>query len=405
MTKGLAGLAAALAAGLLLAASASSVETDRAGQIATLPPVGDHWVWVPDRVLAHSVLIDGDAGRVLATLSSPGLLTPKLPLFARSRGEFYSADVDYARGTRGARTDYVTIYDAETLGVAGEVVLPHPTSASNTSLHHATLLDGDRFLVVFSQFPETLATVVDLESREIVSAIPIAGCAGVYAVGPRRFATLCGDGTTLAVSLGPDGEAGGTARSPRFFDVVEDPVSMAGVRLDATWLFVSFAGQVHAVDFGGAEPAPQPPWSLVDDAEREAGWRPGGLQPHALHRDTKRLFVLMHEGSPGSHKDAGPEIWSFDVARRERLGRIEVPNLAVDFLGPMLGIEGFLRTLLGWVVPNPGAHALALTQDAEPLIFTRNAELGAMAVLDATTGEHLRSVAELGLAGPTLGVP
>lgn len=405
MRKELSGFLAAAAIGALLPGAASSFEPEATGQIATLPPVGDHWVWVPDRVLEHSVLVDGDAGTVLGSLSSPGLLTPKLPLLARSRGEFYSVDVDHARGTRGARTDYVTIYDAETLNVAGEVVLPHPTSASNTSLHHATLLDGDRFLAVFSQFPETVATVIDLEAREVASSVPIAGCAGLYTVGPSRFATLCGDGSVLSIGLGPDGEPTGTARSPRFFDVVEDPVSMAGVRLDATWLFVSFAGRVHAVDFGGAKPAPQEPWSLVSGSERAAGWRPGGLQPHALHRPTKRLFVLMHQGSPGSHKDPGPEIWSFDVARRERLVRLDVPNLAVDFLGPLLELGRVGRTLLGWVVPNPGAHSVAVTQDAEPLLFTRNNELGAVAVLDATTGEHLRSVGELGLSGPTLGVP
>ncbi len=405
MGNRLVALGAVAAVLALLPGLATSVEPDPKGQIATLPPVGDHWVWVPDRLLQHSVLFDGDDGTVLASLSSPGALTPKLPLYARARGEFYSVDVDYARGTRGARTDYVTIYDAESLKVVGEVVLPHPTSASNTSLHHAALLDGDRFLVVFSQFPVTVATVVDLETRAAVAAVPIAGCAGLYEVGPQRFATLCGDGTALSVSLGADGQPTGTVRSPVFFDVVNDPVSMAGVRLGTSWLFVSFAGQVHAVDFEPEAPVPADPWSLVSESERSAGWRPGGLQPHALHRSTKRLFVLMHEGSPGSHKDAGPEIWTFDVARRARLGQIEVPNLAVDFLGPMLELEGVGLTLLGWVVPNPGAHAVAVTQDAEPLLFTRNGELGAVAVLDATTGEHLRSVGELGLAGPTLGVP
>ncbi|MEM7412377.1 MAG: amine dehydrogenase large subunit [Myxococcota bacterium] len=405
MRKRLATLSVFVLMGALAPRVGTSLEPEAVGQVATLPPVGDHWVWVPDRVLEHSVLFDGDDGSVLAALASPGALTPKLPLFARSRGEFYSVDVDYARGTRGKRTDYVTIYDAESLQVVGEVVLPHPTSASNTSLHHATLLDGDRFLVVFSQFPETVATVVDLEARSVRAAVPIAGCAGLYAVGAQRFATLCGDGTTLSVTLSPDGTASGTARSPRFFDVIEDPVSMAGVRLGAKWLFVSFAGQVHAIDYADATPAPADPWPLASAGERSTGWRPGGLQPFALHRSTQRLFVLMHQGEPGTHKDAGAEIWTFDVAEQARVGQIEVPNLAVDFLGPLLELEGFGLSLLGWVVPNPGAHSLAVSQDAEPLLFTRNGELGAVAVLDATTGEHLRSVGELGISGPTLGVP
>ena len=360
-----------------------------------------------DRLLEHSFLFDGDDGRMLGTIPAPGALTPKLPLFARSRGEFYSVDLDYARGTRGARIDYVTIYDAVTLDVVGEVVLPHPAAMSNTSLHHAALLDGDRFLVVFSQFPETVATVVDLERREVASVVAIAGCAGVYPAGPRRFATLCGNGTMALALLRPDGTLQRTARGERFFDAVEDPVSMAGVRLGSSWLFVSFAGRVHEVELGGGRPEAKPAWSLVDAAERDAGWRPGGLQPHALHRASGRLYALMHQGEPGSHKDAGPEIWAFELERQKRTARFGVPNLTVDFLGPMLGLApgGLGFRLLGFVVPNAGAHSLAVTQDDAPLLFTRNAEIGAVGVLDAGTGEHLRTLGEAGLFGPSLGVP
>jgi hypothetical protein len=84
-----------------------------------------------------------------------------------------------------------------------------------------------------------------------------------------------------------------------------------------------------------------------------------------------------------------------------------VPNLAADFLGPLLGLEsgGLSHRLLRWVTPNPGVHAIAVTQDDRPLLFARNAELGVVAVLDPTTGEHLRNLEEAGITGPTLGVP
>ena len=127
-------LSLSIATAMTPALSARGLEADLSGRVATLPPIGEHWVWVPDRILEHSLLFDGDRGEMLGSISSPSMLTPKLPLVARTRKEIYSVDLDYSRGRRGERTDYVTIFDSRTLDVIGEVVLPHPTSESNTSL-------------------------------------------------------------------------------------------------------------------------------------------------------------------------------------------------------------------------------------------------------------------------------
>jgi hypothetical protein len=56
------------------------------------------------------------------------------------------------------------------------------------------------------------------------------------------------------------------------------------------------------------------------------------------------------------------------------------------------------------VIPSDGAHTLVVTQDAAPLLFARNAEIGVIAVLDGRSGQHLRNLEEAGLAGPTLGL-
>jgi hypothetical protein len=48
---------------------------------------------------------------------------------------------------------------------------------------------------------------------------------------------------------------------------------------------------------------------------------------------------------------------------------------------------------------------VAVTQDANPLLFVRHADLGAVGVLDALSGEHLRDIEETGLSGATLVVP
>ena len=61
-------------------------------------------------------------------------VTPKLPLHAHGRGEIYSADIAYSRGSRGERVDFVTIYDDRTFSVTGEITLPTHTGDANTSI-------------------------------------------------------------------------------------------------------------------------------------------------------------------------------------------------------------------------------------------------------------------------------
>jgi methylamine dehydrogenase heavy chain len=397
---------AALIAAALVALPARASEPLEQGSVATLPPVGGHWVWVADALLVHSLLFDGDTAEVVATIDAGTTLSPKPPLFSPTRREFYSVEIDYSRGRRGDRIDYVTIYDAETLAVTGEVVLPTRTSESASSVGYSALLDGGRFLATFNQFPATSVSIVDLRDRSFVGEIPTTGCAGIYPTGERSFAMLCGDGSVLSVELDETGRRHELQASPPFFDVVADPVMMAGGRTGDRWIFVSFHGIAHEIDFGQA-PAVASSWPLVGEAERDAGWRPGGRQLLALHGASGRLFVTFHQGGPGSHKDPGPEVWVFDLAERERVDRFEMPNFTAAFLGRTLGIgpDGFMGWLLESLLPDRGADTIAVSQDTAPLLFARSSALGVVAVLDARTGEHLRDLTEVGLAGMRLEVP
>ncbi|MDJ0789580.1 MAG: amine dehydrogenase large subunit [Myxococcota bacterium] len=394
-------LACALALGLVPAALAQ----EEVGRVETLPPVGDHWVWVNDLLLAHSLLFDGDSGEVLGSIDAFSSISPKPPLYSEARGEFYSVEIDYSRGLRGVRTDFVTIHDARTLEVKGEIVFPTRAAESATSIAYTALLDGDRFLAVFSQFPNAAVAILDLAERRFVGDVPLAGCAGIYPVAERRFLSLCGDGTVLQVGLDAEGRVQSTLSSEAFFEAVEDPAMLAGVRLGSRWLFTSFTGKVFDVE-GTAEPPVVSEWSLVDEAQAGDGWRPGGKQHMALHRAEGLLYVVFHQGKASTHKDPGREIWVFDLESRERTARLSVPNLTAAFLGQTLGVEdgGFLDWLLGALLPDEGAHSIAVTQDASPLLFARNASMGVVAVLDARSGDHLRDLTEVGLVGNRLEV-
>src|SRR5262249_51192926 len=103
-------LAAAVMVALLgrVAAVRADVEPDEHGKVAVLPAPSPHWVWVPDRVLRHAQLFDGDSGRALGTLDGSFSLSGPTPLFSRKRGEIYMIDPVYSRGHRGERKDWVT---------------------------------------------------------------------------------------------------------------------------------------------------------------------------------------------------------------------------------------------------------------------------------------------------------
>jgi methylamine dehydrogenase heavy chain len=409
--RGAYGLVATLVTALLLGIAvtvSADIEPDEHGQVAVLPAVASpHWVWVPDRLLRHATLFDGDSGHALGTLDGTFSLSGPAPLFSRRRGEIYIIDQVYARGHRGERKDYVTIYDATTLVVRGEVEIPPRSASIGHGYAVAAVLDDERFLVVFNQDPSNSVSVVDLEARRFADEIVIGGCALVYPTGAGRFATLCGNGTAIEVELDAAGHEARVSRSAKFFDTVEDPLTEKGVRDGARWFFASFEGKLQAIDFGGEQPMAAPAWPLFTAAEREVGWRIGGMQHLALHRATHRLYSLVHRGGPGSHKDPGSMIWVYDVAQQKRVQEIAVPGLLPVFARPMLELEraGWGDWLLRQLLPNPGAHTIAVTQDAQPLLFVRHDQIGAVAVVDALSGALLREIDEVGISGPLLIVP
>lgn len=399
-----------LGAGFLAHAhpAGAQLPADEPGQTIRLPEqVDEHWVWVPDRLFRHSVLFDGDDGRMLGHIDSGPQVSPKTPLWSRERNEIYAIETVYSRGHRGERSDFTVIYDSRTLDVKDEVEIPPRSADTGTGIALVGMLDGDRFIAVLNQSPGASVSIVDVEERRVASEVQTQGCAGIFPAGPRRFGMLCGDGTAIAVHLRETGELERIARSERFFDVVTDPVTEKGVRDGATWRFVSFEGFLHEVDFAGDAPVPRPAWRLFTDDELEDDWRVGGAQHLAYHRGLNRLYSVVHRGGPGSHKDPGPEIWVYDLAAKEKVDVFHPANLIAAFLGPQAGFDakGTAGKILNFLLPNLGVHSVAVTQDDQPLLFYRHADLGALGVLDATTGEHLRDIEEVGLSGTLLVVP
>ncbi len=327
-----------------------------------------HWFFVADTNFlgyldSKEYLYDGDTGAMLGMLSTGAF--GNAAEFAPDFSAIYVPEMYYSRGSRGERTDVVTIYDTKELKAIGEVVIPAKRATGVPHRAYQGLSDDGRFMYVSNMTPATSVSVVDVQARKFIAEIEISGCNLVYPVGNRAFASLCGDGTVQVVSLDEQGNLKGRERSAKFFDPDKDPVTEKASRFGNTWLFISFDGYVHPVAFDGGKAKPGKPWSLFTDKERADGWKIGGGQFNAVHQSLGRLFVIVHKGGPYSHKEAGKDVWTYDLATSKKLG-------SISMVAPV--------TMLG------------LTKDAAPLLIADYPATPAVYVYDALKGTHLRTI-------------
>ena len=390
---GWAGLVAALLLLLPARGPSAGVPIETAGRVEVLDhPFAPHRLFAIDGLIGRLTLVDLDDGTYLGQIDTgsgmPGAV------FSRTRPEIYVPETYFSRGTRGVRTDVASIYGARSLAVEAEVLLPPKRANNPLAMGNAALSDDDRFLAVFNMTPATSLSIVDVAARSLVGEVPTPGCSLVYAIGEQRFASLCADGGLMVVELDDDGAVVRKSRTEPFFDPVSDPVTEKAVRWGSRWVFVSFEGFAHVVDFSGAEPRFEPVWSLLDDEDREHSYRVGGAQHLALHAASGRLYSLVHEGEVDTHKDAGTEVWVYDLASRERVQRIELTNPGFTFVGfpVVLGNDWSNAFLLDHVIPQIGIDQIAVTQDDEPLLLTGAAYTGALCVYDARTGDLVRRI-------------
>lgn len=367
-------LAALATLPLLIANVFAEMPAERVGKIRELPAQPHpHWVWINDVSFTHleagrAFLVDGDSGAMLGMLST-GIHGMVLALPSDYRA-IYSPETYWSRGTRGKRTDVVTIYDSVTLFPVAEIEIPAKRAETIPTTQNATLTDDNRFLAVYNYTPAQSISLVDVKQRRFVKEIEAAGCAMVYAFGARALASVCADGTLLVVELDDSGQDERKYRTEPFFDPAGDFVSEKAVRFKDQWLFLSVRGYIHAVSRNhGGEPVFHEKWSLLSDAERAEGWIMSGLQPLAVHQRQSQLYVLMHQGNMDSYKDPGSEIWIYDLTASKRIRKIRLEE---------------------------PASAIQISQDDKPLLFTVFAAYPELLIYDALTGMFKRKVTQLG---------
>src|SRR5579883_3164994 len=106
------------AAWLVAALSSAQAPPPEGVRVRELGPIGPHWVFLVSPAGADSELstkieiVDGDSLQLLGLLTGGLLSTAAL---SPDRKFIYMADTFYSRGSRGDRTDVISIYDARRL--------------------------------------------------------------------------------------------------------------------------------------------------------------------------------------------------------------------------------------------------------------------------------------------------
>src|SRR6516162_6430225 len=290
--------------------------------VERLPPRSPHWVYIYDYVFDNEIdarvyLYDGDSYRRLGQIGAGFYASLNL---SPDGGTTAVASTYFARGSRGARTDVVEFTDNTTLTVTHEILLPSKRALSVSSLFNLAYSADGHFLYAAYMTPAASFGVLDPAAGTVLGEIDTAGCVLVIPSGHYRVSSLCESGRLLTVTLDGQGREAARAMSEPFFDADKDPVFVQGIPTARGDAFLSFLGEVHEINLSGAQPEFTAPWSLVSAAEK-GHWRPGAYQVGAIHRELGRLYVPMHEGGEGTHKDGGTEIWVYDLASHRRLAR------------------------------------------------------------------------------------
>jgi len=347
---------------------------------AVLPPLNPHRYFLFNAFGSGlTTIIDGDDAQLKTIGTVPGAWNAMLSL-SRTGDKIYLSETYWSHGNRGDRADMLSIYDGTSLKLEREIPLPGRLIV-NPKVQQMAISDDGQLGYVYDMMPASAVHVVDLAQGKLLTSVDIPGCALVHAYGPRSFATVCGDGTIGTVTVPASGSAKAVFSAP-FFKPDHDPVfdqSLVDRSTGEGWL-MTYSGHVFPVRLGATTTIGKP-WSITAAAGlpdsgtgvQELAWRPGGQQVLAVHRATRRLYVLMHTGNYWTQKADGTEVWVLDSARHTLVRRIKLEA--------------------------PG-HGIAVSQDGKPLLYViGSAWAGTIDVYDATSGEKLRGRKLRGIIG------
>ena len=243
--------------------------------------------------------------------------------------ELYAVDTYWEKHTRGRRSDYIVVRDARTLDVKEDIPLPTGRLLIVSKKFNFDVTPDGHYGLTYSLAPSTAVTVTDLKARKPVGSIPIPGCGLIFAQAPNRFSSLCADGSIATVTF-DESAKGSIKRADKVFDAKNDPAfeHSAWDKKHQMLYLITYAGDVVPVSLAGSRPLPPPNGpSRRRSSASPAGGRAAGRSV-TFTLANRRLYVLMHQGRPWTHKNSGTEVWEFDAATGKRLQRIKLTEPA-----------------------------------------------------------------------------
>lgn len=291
-----------------------------------------------------------------------------------TRPELYIMESFHERGWRGKKTDVLAIYDRSSLELKKEIFWP-TDRLQMLPTRFALQVSGDKDLLFGANFnPAASITVVELHTHEITDTIGTPGCVMTFPTGKRSVSSLCSNGGMLTTVVGKDGKLKSQHRMEPFFDTDKTPIFERPMIVDGIAYFPSFTGDIHAIDLNGERAKYLEKWSLLNEAERAANWRPSGLALNDVD-DQGLAYMIMHEnGAEGTQSHGGVHVWVLDLKNKKRLRVIDTPNHAIS---------------------------VAVTRGKKPKLVVTNGELN-LDVFDAQSGEFIQTIGDFGNVTPLL---
>nr|WP_010396574.1 methylamine dehydrogenase (amicyanin) large subunit [Paracoccus sp. TRP] len=316
--------------------------------------------------VTQQFVIDGSTGEVLG-MTDGGFLPQ--PVAANDGSFFAQASTVYSRIARGIRTDYIEVFDPETLEPTADIELPKDSRFLVGTYQWMNALTPDDKKFLFYQFsPAPAVGIVDLEAKKFDRMIDVPDCYHIFPASPTVFYMNCRDGSLARVDIAGDEPQISNSKvfHPEEELLINHPAypSRSG-RL----VWPTYTGKIYQMDLTAEEAGFRNPIEALTEAERAEGWAPGGWQQVAYHRSSDRIYLLVDQRAGHKHKTASRFVLVLNAATGERIAKIEMGH-EID--------------------------SINVSQDAEPLLYGLSAGTQTLHIYDAASGKELRSVNQLG---------